>query len=86
MHDSLINPLFPERPPWKFSSQFQLNISQTGIENEDNYQLDRCDLDITANSHGYLTKKYMVLVRRMTVLILGIKGLRKGLEKRNMLS
>ena len=32
-------------------------------------QLERCDLDITPNSHGYPTKKSMVLVRRMNVSI-----------------
>ena len=58
----------------KFSSQFQWNVSQTGTENKENYQLKRCDLDITPNFHDYPTKKSMVLVRRMNVLILGMKG------------
>ena len=50
------------------------NQSVRRIENEDNYQLKRCDLDIKPNSHDYPTKKSMALVRRMKVLILGIKG------------
>ena len=58
----------------KFSSQFQWNVSHTGIESEDNYQLMRCDLDVTQNSHDYQTKKPMVLVRRINVSIFGMKG------------
>ena len=41
----------------KFSSQFQWNVSQTGFENDDNYQLNRCDLDMAPNSRDYPTKK-----------------------------
>ena len=44
-----------------------------GIENRDFYH-KRCDLDITPDSHDYPTKKSMVLVWRMNVSILGIKG------------
>ena len=44
---------------------------QTGIENEDNYQLTRSDLDITPNIRDYPTKQSMAFVRRRNVLILG---------------
>ena len=50
-----------------------INVSQIGNENED-YQFKRCDLDITPNSHDYPTKNSMVLVGRMNVLIVGLKG------------
>ena len=50
-------------------------VSQTGIKNEEYYQLKRCDLDRAPNSHDYPTKKSMVLVRRKNVSILGMKGL-----------
>ena len=43
-----------------------------GIENEDYYQLKRCDLVRTPNSHDYPKEKSMVLVRRMNVLISGM--------------
>ena len=43
---------------------------QIGIENEDNYQLTRSDLDITPNIRDYPTKQSMALVRRRNVLIL----------------
>ena len=39
------------------------------------FQTKRCDLDITPNSHDYLTKKYMVLVGRMNSLVMEMKGL-----------
>ena len=39
------------------------------------YQLKRCDLEITSNSHDYPTKKAMELVRRMNISIVGVKGL-----------
>ena len=50
------------------------NSSQVSIENEVNYQLKRCEFDITPNSYDYSTKKPIVLIRRMNVLILGMKG------------
>ena len=46
-----------------------------GIENEDYYQLKRCDCDITPNSHDFPTKYSIVLGGRMNILILGTKGL-----------
>ena len=58
----------------KFSSQFQRNVGQIGIENEDNYQLNRYDVDIVPNSHDYPRNKFMLPVRRMNVLVLGMKG------------
>ena len=58
----------------KFSSQFRWNVSQRGIENEDCYQLNRCDLDITQNSHDYPTKDSMVLVGTINVSIMGKKS------------
>ena len=53
-----------------------MKFSQSGIENEDSYQLRTCELDFKKNSHDYQTKKYKVLVRRMNVLILGLEGLK----------
>ena len=36
--------------------------------------LKRCDIDVTPNSHDHPTKKSMVLVGRINVSIVGIKG------------
>ena len=41
------------------------------MEIEENYQLNRCDLNIMPSSHDYPTKNYMVLVRRINLSILG---------------
>ena len=49
------------------------NISHTVIENEDYYQLKRCNLDMTPNLHDYKTKNSMVLVGKMNVLIVGMQ-------------
>ena len=35
----------------------------------------RCDVDMTPNSHDYPKKKSLVLVRRMNISILAMKGL-----------
>ena len=51
-------------------------MSVTAIEGKDYYQLNRCDLDISLNSHDYPTEKSKLLVRRMNVPILEMKGLR----------
>ena len=51
-------------------------MSWTGIENEGYYQLKKYGLDITRNSHNYLTKNSMVLVERINVSIVGMKGLK----------
>ena len=70
--DEWLNTVTPQK--WsvcKFSSQFQWNVSQAGIENEDYHQLKRCDLNITPNSHDYPTKKSIVSVKGMNVSILG---------------
>ena len=50
------------------SDRYVNSPHQTGIENEEYYQLKRCDLDITPNSYDYPTKKSMVLVRRMKIV------------------
>ena len=51
-----------------------------GIENEDCYQLKRFDVDRIPNSHDYPNEKTMVLVKRINVSIVEIKG-----EKPNFL-
>ena len=51
------------------------NVSQTGIENEDYYQLERCDPDVTPKSHDYPSRNSMVLVERMNVSIVEMNGL-----------
>ena len=65
-----------------FSSQFQWNISQTCIENEEYHQLKRCGLDITPNFYDYPTKKSIAPVGRINVSIVGMKGLIKQLLKK----
>ena len=44
---------------------------------------NRCGLDKTPNSHEYPAKKSMVLVRRMYVSILGMKGLKSAAPNMN---
>lgn len=51
----------------------KVSVSHTGIENDDYDQLKRCDLDMTLNSHDYLTKNFVVLVGRLNVSIMGMK-------------
>lgn len=53
----------------------KVSVSHTGIENDDYDQLKRCDLDMTLNSHDYLTKNFVVLVGRLNVSIMGMKRL-----------